>query len=139
MVASEVVCVVASDAGSLRLPCSLRLPDSLLANGSILGSTSAAFATSYPNYLGDPSYLNDSSSDNVQNARQSETAKKAEIVLLNQLRATLQSVVNSAQADAVQKGAAAQGTQQRYNRAAAKAVTLKGQADDAKSRVDSPQ
>ena len=101
---------------------------SALASGSILGSTSAASATSYPSY---PSYVD------VQNARRSETAKKAEIVTLNQLLATLQSAVDSTQADAVHTGAAAQAAQQKYDEAAAKAVKLKGQADDAKARANS--
>lgn len=72
---------------------------SLLASGSIVGSTSAAFATSYPSYA------------YVQNARRSETAKKAEIGTLNQLLAVLQTAVDSTQADAMQKGAAAQAAQ----------------------------
>ena len=97
---------------------------SVLASGSILGSTSAAFATSYPSYA------------DVQNARRSETAKKAEIGTLNQLLAMLQSAVDSTQADAMQKGAAAQAAQQKYDEAAAKAVKLKGQADDAQARAN---
>ena len=97
---------------------------SVLASGSIVGSTSAAFATSYPSYA------------DVQNARRSESAKKAEIDTLNQLLATLQSTVDSTQADAVLKGAAAQAAQQKYDEAAAKAVKLKLQADDAQARAD---
>jgi len=97
---------------------------SVLATGSIVGSTSAAFATSYPSYA------------DVQNARRSETAKKAEIDILNQLLATLQSAVDSTQAESVQKGAAAQAAQQKYDEAAAKAVKLRGQADDAQARAN---
>ena len=97
---------------------------SMLASGSIVGSTSAAFATSYPSYA------------DVQNARRSESAKKAEIDTLNQLLATLQSAVDSTEADAVVKGAAAQAAQQKYDEAAAKAVKLKLQADDAQARAD---
>ena len=97
---------------------------SLLAGGSVVGSTSAALATSYPSYA------------DVQNARQSETAKKAEIGTLNQILATLQSAIDSTQAEATQKGAAAQAAQQKYDEAAAKAVKLKGQADDARARAN---
>jgi len=97
---------------------------SMLASGSIVGSTSAAFATSYPSYA------------DVQNARRSESAKKAEIDTLNQLLATLQSAVDSTTADAVVKGAAAQAAQQKYDEAAAKAVKLRLQADDAQARAD---
>ncbi|CAN5405009.1 hypothetical protein BH10ACT4_BH10ACT4_09170 [soil metagenome] len=97
---------------------------SVLASGSIIGSTSAAYATTYPSYA------------DVQNARRSEAAKKAEVDTLNQLLATLQSAVDSTQADAVQKGAAAQQAQQNYDDAAAKAQKLKGQADDAQARAD---
>ena len=97
---------------------------SMLASGSIIGSTSAAFATSYPSYA------------DVQNARRSESAKKAEIDILNQLLATLQSTVDSTTAGAVVKGAAAQAAQQKYDEAAAKAVKLKLQADDAQARAD---
>ena len=97
---------------------------SVLASGSIVGSISAAFATSYPSYA------------DVQNARRSESAKKAEIDTINQLVATLQFAVDSTQADAVQKGAAAQAAQQKYDEAAAKALKLKLQADDAQARAD---
>ncbi|MFM9919146.1 M23 family metallopeptidase [Lacisediminihabitans sp. H27-G8] len=97
---------------------------SVLASGSIVGSTSAAFATTYPSYA------------DVQNAQRSETAKKAEIATLNQLLATLQSAVDSTQADAVQKGAAAEAAQAKYDDAAAKAVKLKSQADEAQAQAD---
>ncbi len=97
---------------------------SVLASGSIVGSTSAAFATTYPSYA------------DVQNAQRSETAKKAEIATLNQLLATLQSAVDSTQADAVQKGAAAEAAQAKYDDAAAKAVKLKSQADEAQAQAE---
>ena len=97
---------------------------SVLASGSLVGSTSAAFATTYPSYA------------DVQNAKRSEAAKKAEIDTLNQLLADLQAAVDSTQADAVHKGAAAQEAQQRYDDAASKALKLKGQADEAQARAD---
>ncbi|CAN5140968.1 hypothetical protein BH09ACT2_BH09ACT2_12620 [soil metagenome] len=97
---------------------------SVLASGSIVGSVPAAFATTYPSYA------------DVQNAQRSETAKKAEIAILNQLLATLQSAVDSTQADAVQKGAAAEAAQAKYDDAAAKAVKLKSQADEAQAQAD---
>ena len=110
--------------GRIRRWISLFAVLSVLASGSIVGSTSAAFAVSYPSYA------------DVQNARRSESAKNAEIGTLNQLLATLQSAVDSTQADAMQKGAAAQAAQQKYDEAAAKAVKLKGQADDAQARAN---
>jgi murein DD-endopeptidase MepM/ murein hydrolase activator NlpD len=97
---------------------------SVLASGSIVGSVPAAFATTYPSYA------------DVQNAQRSETAKKAEIATLTQLLATLQSAVDSTQADAVQKGAAAEAAQAKYDDAAAKAVKLKSQADEAQAQAD---
>ena len=97
---------------------------SVLASGCIVGPTFAAFATSYPSYA------------DVQNARRSEAAKQAEITTLNQLLATLQAAVASTQADAVQKGNAAQAAQQKYDEAAARAVKLKSQADDAQARAE---
>jgi murein DD-endopeptidase MepM/ murein hydrolase activator NlpD len=97
---------------------------SVLASGCLVGSTSAAFATNYPSYA------------DVQNARGSEAAKKAEIATLTQILATLQSAVDSTQADAVQKGAAAEAAQQHYDEAAARALKLKGQADDAQARAN---
>ena len=96
----------------------------MLASGCIVGSTSAAFATSYPSYA------------DVQNAKGSEAAKKAEIATLTQILTTLQSAVDSTQAEAVQTGATAQVAQQNYDDAAAKALKLKGEADDAKARAN---
>ena len=109
--------------GSLQRWVSALAILSVLAGGSIVGTTSAASATTYPSYA------------DVQNARRSEAAKKAEIVTLTQLLATLQAAVDSTQTDAVQKGAAAQQAQQNYDDAAAKALKLKGQADDAQARA----
>jgi hypothetical protein len=110
--------------GSPRRWISILAVLSVLASGCIVGSTSAAFATSYPSYA------------DVQNARGSEAAKKAEIATLTQILATLQSAVDSTQADAVQKGAKAEAAQQHYDEAAAKALKLKGQADDAQARAN---
>jgi murein DD-endopeptidase MepM/ murein hydrolase activator NlpD len=96
---------------------------SVLVSGCVVGSASGALATTYPSYA------------DVQNARSSEAAKKAEIATLNQILATLQSAVDSTQAEAVQRGATAQAAQQNYDDAAAKALKLKGQADDAQARA----
>jgi murein DD-endopeptidase MepM/ murein hydrolase activator NlpD len=110
--------------GSPRRWISLLAVLSVLASGCIVGSTSPAFATSYPSYA------------DVQNARRSEAAKKSEIATLSQILATLQSAVDSTQADAVHKGAAAEASQQNYDDAAANALKLTGQADDARARAN---
>ncbi|QNE48041.1 M23 family metallopeptidase [Glaciihabitans sp. INWT7] len=110
--------------GRLRRWTAVAAVFSVLASGSIVGSSTAAFATTYPSYA------------DVQNAQRSEAAKKAEIATLNQLLATLQSAVDSTQADAVQKGAAAEAAQAKYDDAAAKAVKLKSQADEAQAQAD---
>ena len=110
--------------GSPRRWISLLAVLSVLASGCIVGSASPASATSYPSYA------------DVQNAQRSEAAKKSEIATLTQILATLQSAVDSTQADAVHKGAAAEASQQNYDDAAAKALKLMGQADDAQARAN---
>ncbi len=97
---------------------------SILVAGSIVGSGSVAFATNYPSYA------------DVQAARSSEAAKQAEIATLNQLLASLQDAVTSAQAVAVQKGLDAQIAQSNYDDATSKADKLKSRADVAQAKAD---